>query len=76
MMSKLYGWIAAILAAVAAVFMYGRSKKKEGEQEVKEEHKDEVIENVKRAKQSEDDTRSKPVDERLERMRRRARGGK
>lgn len=76
MMSKLYGWIAAALAAVAAIFVYGRSKKKEGEQEVKKEQQDKVVENVKRAKESEDATDSKPVDERIERMRKRARGGK
>lgn len=76
MMSKLYGWVAATLAAIAAIFVYGRSKKKEGEQEVKQEQQDKVVENVKRAKESEDDSNSKPVDERIERMRKRARGGK
>lgn len=54
-MSKVYTYLAAIGAALLGLFTIFYKGKSEGKQEVEQEHKEKVLENVKKAKEVVDD---------------------
>ena len=54
-MSKVYAYLAAIVAALLGLFTIFSKGKSQGKQEVKQEQQEKVIENVKKAKKVVDD---------------------
>lgn len=76
MINKIWIYLGIFFSAIAGLFMYGRSKKTEGKEEATNEQRKEVLDNVKKAKESEDDTLSMSERDRIKRMRERANSDK
>lgn len=76
MISKIWLWLGGLLAVIGGLFAYGNRKKSDGKDEAKNEQQEQVLKNVKKAKESENDGSGMSERDRIERMRERARGNK